>query len=67
MNPYEGTVEINSKGNFLSSKRNYDEEGIGIQIIRDAIEKGQGHMEITYFEKKFSIMAFINATSYLQQ
>ena len=59
-NPFVHSITTNDNGLILSSKRNLQSEGIGLQSIKSAIENEQGAVETSYEGNEFclSIMLF---------
>jgi len=48
LNPYDGEIVTDSRGRILSSKRGFRSEGIGMQNIRNTIDRNQGAVDFSY-------------------
>lgn len=57
-NTYNGKVERNGE-DFLSTKEDSSEHGIGLGSVKKTVEKYNGQMEISYTEKKFTVKILI--------
>ena len=53
--------EIQKKGNrFFSTKEQPDEHGIGLQAVKSIVESYDGTLDITYDDKRFSVVVLIS-------
>lgn len=57
-NPFEGEV-IKEKNAYIITKLDKCNHGIGLQSIKDVLEKYNGSMEIVHSKKVFSVTLFI--------
>ena len=60
-NEYEGTIRKNSEGNFITSKSDKKNHGIGLTSIKNAVEKYDGIMEINTKGKVFELNILLYA------
>ena len=58
-NTYDGVVNQKSGGAYLTRKEQADLHGLGLLAVRRAVEKYNGHMEITHTEKHFSVRVML--------
>lgn len=55
VNPFDGKIITNAKGQILSAKRNFHEEGIGLQSIKSSLRDNCGNVEVKYKNNEFCI------------
>jgi signal transduction histidine kinase len=63
INPYEGDIIIDNRGCFLSAKKGYQVEGIGVQSIKSAVSKEQGVFDISYDNGEFRLSIVLYSVS----
>lgn len=61
-NPFIGKIIKDTKGNFVTTKKDVENHGIGLNSVSKAVKKYNGHMEIVAQEGVFRVQILLYAT-----
>ena len=60
-NPFIGKIVKDTKGNFVTTKKDVENHGIGLNSVSKAVKKYNGHMEIVAQEGVFRVQILLYA------
>ncbi len=58
-NPFDGIVRIDNQGKYLSRKRNYEKNGLGLNRIYEIVEQYDGLIDISTTNNIFTVFIMI--------